>query len=79
MFYYVFGDCLYNGKIINGTIVGKVFFINIMFFSNGLIKDDVKEDGKVPVRKKRLTMERIVRQISLAIFLRTVIMIGSRL
>ena len=34
---------------------------------------------KVPVRRERLTMERIVRAISLAVFLRTVVGMGSKL
>ena len=35
-------------------------------FINRLIRDDFKE-GKVPVKRERLTMERIVGAISLAI------------
>ena len=38
-----------------------------------------KEKGKVPVRRERLTMERIMGVILLAIFLRIVVGIGSRL
>ena len=39
-------------------VVRKVFIE--MFFSNGLIRDDFKEEGRVPVRRERLTMARIV-------------------
>ena len=38
-----------------------------------MIRDDFKKEGEVPVRTERLTMERIVGAISLAIFLRTVL------
>ena len=48
-------------------------------FSNELIRDNFKEKGKVPIRREKLTMDRIVGAISLAIFLRTVVGIGSRL
>ena len=34
----------------------------------GLIRDDLRREGKVPVRNERLTIERIVGDISLAIF-----------
>ena len=48
-------------------------------FSSGLNRDDFKEEETVPVRREKLTMERIVRAISLAIFLRTVVWMWSRL
>ena len=48
-------------------------------FSNGLIGDDFEEEGEAPVRRKRLTMERIVGAFSLTNFLRTVVEIMSRL
>ena len=44
-----------------------------VLFSNWLIRDNFKEEGKVPVRRERLTMERIVGAISMVIFLRTVV------
>ena len=49
------------------------------FFSNELIRYDFKKVGKVPVKKERLTMERNCREISLAIFFRTVVEMRSRL
>ena len=54
-------------------VVRKVFFIKRRVFSSVLIRDDFKEEGKAPVRRDRLTMERIVGAISFAIFLRTVV------
>ena len=54
-------------------VVRKVCFSERRLFSNGLIRDDFKKEGKAPVRMERLTMERIVGAISLAIFLRTVV------
>ena len=63
----------------NGTVVRKIFFIKRSLFSNGLIRDDFKEEGKAPVIRKRLTIERLVGAISLTIFLRTVVAMGSRL
>ena len=39
--------------------------------------DDLRE-GKVPVRRKRLTNERIVGDISLSIILKTIVGTGSR-
>ena len=53
-------------------VVRKVSLLSEDFFSNGLIIDDFKEEGKVPVKRERLTMERIVEAISLAISLRTI-------
>ena len=47
--------------------------------SNGLFRDDFKEERKVPVRSERLTMKRILGAISLAIFLRTIVGIRSKL
>ena len=41
-----------------------------------MIRDGLKEEGKVPVRRERLTIERIVGAISLAILLRTVVRMG---
>ena len=55
------------------TVVRKVFFIKRFFSGYRLIRDDFKKEGKVLVRTKRLTMKRIVGEISLAIFLRTVV------
>ena len=49
------------------------------FFSNGMIRDGFKKERKVPIRRQRLTIERIVGAISLAIFLRTVVEMGLRL
>ena len=35
------------------------------FFRKGLTRDDLKVEEKVPVRRERLTIERIVGEISL--------------
>ena len=42
------------------------------------MRDDFKEKRKAPIRRERLTMERIVGAISLAIFLRTVVRMGVK-
>ena len=43
------------------------------------MRDDLREEGQVPVSWKRFTIERIVEDVSLAIFLRRVVVgIGSR-
>ena len=43
------------------------------------MRDDLRQEGKVPVRSERLTIERILRDTSLAIFLRTIMGVESRL
>ena len=48
------------------------------FLRRGLTRDDLRGEGRVPVRRERLTIERMVGDISLAVFLRTVFGIGSR-
>ena len=48
------------------------------FFNSGLIIDDFKVEGKVPVVMKRLTIERIVGDIALEIFCCTIVGTGSR-
>ena len=47
-----------------------------VFFNSGLIIDDFKVEGKVPVVMERFTIERIVGDIALEIFFSTVV--GSR-
>ena len=42
------------------------------------MRADLRDEGKMPVSMERLTIERIVGDISFAIFLRTVVGIGSR-
>ena len=49
-----------------------------MIFNSGLIIDDFKVEGKVPVVMKRFTIEKIVGDISLEIFFSTVAGTGSR-
>ena len=49
-----------------------------MVFNNGLIIDDFKVEGKVPVVMKRCAIERIVEDIALEIFFSTVVGTGSR-
>ena len=48
------------------------------FFNSGLIIDDFKVKGKVPVVVERFTIERIVGYIALEIFFFTVVGTGSR-
>ena len=48
------------------------------FFNSGLIMDDFKVEGKVPVCMERFTIERIVGDIVLEIFFSTVVGTGSR-
>ena len=48
------------------------------FFNSGLIIDDFKVEGKIPVVMERFTIERIVGDIALEIFFSTVIGTGSR-
>ena len=47
-------------------------------FNSGLIIDDFKVKGKVPVVMERFTIERIVGDIALEIFFSTEIETGSR-
>ena len=48
------------------------------FFNSGLIIDDFKAEGKVPVVMERFTIERIVGDIALENFFSTVVGTGSR-
>ena len=48
------------------------------FFNSGLIIDDFKVEGNVPVVMERFTIERIVGDIALDIFFSTVVRTGSR-
>ena len=43
-----------------------------------VMRDDFRREGKVLVRREWLTIERIVGDISLVFFLRTIVGIGSR-
>ena len=61
-----------NGLLSNG-MVRNVFFIDIKFLSNGLIRDDLEEEGKVPIGSERLTIERIIGEILFTIVLRTLV------
>ena len=47
-------------------------------FNSGLIIDDFKMEGKVPVLMKIFTIKRIVGDITLDIFFSTVVRTGSR-
>ena len=47
-------------------------------FNSGLILDDFKVKGKVPVVMERFTIERIVGDIALEIFFSTVVGTGTR-
>ena len=49
-----------------------------MFFNSGLIIDDFKMEGKVPVVIERFTIERIVEDIALEIFCSMVVGTESR-
>ena len=42
-----------------------------------LMRDDSRGEGKVPVIRERLTIEKIVGDISLSILIRAVVGIGS--
>ena len=48
------------------------------FFNSGLIIDDFKVEGKVPVVMERFTIEKIVGDIALEIFFSTVVGTGLR-
>ena len=48
------------------------------FFNSGLIIDDFKVEGKVPVVMERFTIERIVGDIALEILCSSVVRTGSR-
>ena len=48
------------------------------FFNSGLLIDDFKVEGKVPVAMERFTTERIVGEIAMEIFFGTVVGTGSR-
>ena len=48
------------------------------FFNSGLIIDDFKVEGKVPVVMERFTIKRIVEDIALEIFFSRVVETGSR-
>ena len=52
--------------------------LNEGFFNSGLIIDDFKVEGAVPVVTGRFTIERIVEDIALEIFFSTVVGTGSR-
>ena len=49
-----------------------------VFFNSGLIMDDFKVEGKVPVVMKRFTIDRIVGDIVLEIFFSTMVGTESR-
>ena len=49
-----------------------------VFSNSGLIIDDFKIEGRVPVVMERFTIERIVGDIALKIFLSTLVGTGSR-
>ena len=47
-------------------------------FNSGLIMDDFKVEGKIPVVMERFTIERTVGDIALEIVFNTVVGTGSR-
>ena len=57
-------------------MVKKTLFYKV--FNSELIIDDFKVEGKVPVVMERFTIERIVGDISLDIFVITVVETGLR-
>ena len=71
----LFGD---KGEVCNRAVVRQIFLIERRFFNSGLIIDDFKMEGKVPVVMERITIERIVGDIVLEIFFSTVVGTGSR-
>ena len=48
------------------------------FFNSGLVLNDFKVEGKVPVVMERFTIQRIVGDIALKVFFSTVVGTGSR-
>ena len=58
-----FGYFRDDRKIGNSTVVGEVFFIERGFFSSGVTMEDVSGDGKVPIKRERLTILQIVGEI----------------
>ena len=65
-------------EIGNLQIIREIFFIEKGFLSRELIKEDLRQEEKVPMRRDRLTIKRIVGNISFIIYLRTVVGMGSR-
>ena len=45
------------------AVIRKVFFIKRWFFRMSLTRDDLSEEGKVPVKRERLIIEKIVEYI----------------
>ena len=61
-----------------GRSLDKSSLLSESFFNSGLIIDDFKVEGKVPVVMERFTIERIVGDIALEIFFSMVVRTGSR-
>ena len=70
----LFGD---EGEVCSGVVV-RYSLLSEGFFNSGLIIDDFKVEGMVPVVMERFTIEKIVGDIALAILFSTVIGTGSR-
>ena len=65
-------------KIGDRSVIIKVSFVKRWVFRMKLMKDVLKEEGNMLVRRETLTIERIEGDISLVIFFRTVVGIGWR-
>ena len=61
-----------------GRLLDRSSLLSEGFFNSGLIMDDFKVEGKVPVVMERFTIERTVGDIALEIFFSTVVGTGSR-
>ena len=46
-------------KIRDRSVIRNVFLVKREFLRRGMMRDDLKVQGKVPMRRKRLTIERI--------------------
>ena len=66
----VFGQFGDEGEVCNRAVVRQI--LNEGSFNCGLIMDDFKVEGKVPVVMDRFAIERIVGDIALEIFFSTV-------
>ena len=64
-------------RFAKGRLLDRSSLCSEGFFNNGLIMDDFKVEGKVPVVMERFTIERIVRDIALEFSLVRLVRTGS--
>ena len=74
-FFRQFGD---EEEFCNKVVFRQIFFIDLRFFNSALIRDGFKVGGREPVVMERLSIERIIEDISLQIFFSTVVGTGLR-